>query len=57
MGFILSFEFVPLEMIDLNRIDLKTETYLISDKEAKELKEYIETNFMEKKLKWMRKLH
>ena len=51
MGFILSFEFVPLEMIDLNRIDLKTETYLISDKEAKELKECIETNFMEKKLK------
>lgn len=46
MGFILSFKFVPLEMVDLNRIDLKSGDYLISDKQAEELKEYIKTNFM-----------
>jgi len=51
MGFIISFKFVPLEIVDLDRIGLESEDYLISDKEAKELKEYIETNFMEKKLK------
>lgn len=46
MGFIISFKFVPLEMVDLDRIGLESEDYLISDKQGKELREYIKTNFM-----------